>query len=44
VDYAILMTTRYLQNRRAGSDKREAVSKAVASSAQSILVSGIGFL
>ena len=43
VDYAILMTTRYLQNRRAGSDKREAVSKAVASSAQSILVSGIGF-
>ena len=43
VDYAILMTTRYLQNRRAGADKREAVSKAVASSAQSILVSGIGF-
>ena len=43
MDYAILMTTRYLQNRRAGADKREAVSKAVASSAQSTLVSGIGF-
>lgn len=43
VDYAILMTTRYKQNRLAGMDKKKAVEKAVASSAQSILVSGFGF-
>lgn len=43
VDYAILMTTRYKQNRLAGMDRREAVEKAVASAAQSILVSGLGF-
>ena len=43
VDYAILMTTRYKQNRISGMDKKEAVEKAVASAAQSILVSGLGF-
>ena len=43
VDYAILMTTRYKQNRLSGMDKTEAVEKAVAVSAQSILVSGFGF-
>ncbi len=43
VDYAILMTTKYLQNRQAGQDKKTAVSAAVASSAQSVLVSGFGF-
>ncbi|MBP3719725.1 MAG: MMPL family transporter [Clostridia bacterium] len=43
VDYAILMTTRYKQNRLSGLDKKEAVEKAAASSAQSILVSGFGF-
>ena len=43
VDYAILMTTRYRQNRIAGMAKMDAVEKAAASSAQSILVSGIGF-
>ena len=43
VDYAILMTTRYKQNRLSGMEKGEAVEKAVASSAQSILVSGFGF-
>ena len=43
VDYAILMTTRYKQNRLVGLDKKEAVEKAVASAAQSILVSGLGF-
>lgn len=37
------MTTRYKQNRLAGMDKKKAVEKAVASSAQSILVSGFGF-
>ncbi len=43
VDYAILMTTRYKQNRLAGLARKEAVEKAVSSAAQSILVSGIGF-
>ena len=43
VDYAILMTTRYKQGRCSGKDKKTAVGEAVASSAQSILVSGIGF-
>ena len=43
VDYAILLTTRYKQNRLSGLDKKEAVGKAVSSAAQSILVSGLGF-
>ena len=43
VDYAILMTTRYKQNRLAGKGKKEAVQDAVASASQSVLVSGIGF-
>ena len=43
VDYAILMTTRYKQGRCSGKDKKTAVGEAVASSAQSIMVSGIGF-
>ena len=43
VDYAILMTTRYKQNRLSGLDRKEAVEKAVSSAAQSILVSGLGF-
>ncbi len=43
VDYAILLTTRYKQNRLAGHPKRAAVERAISSSAQSILVSGISF-
>ena len=43
VDYAILMTTKYLQARKAGKGRTDAVSEAVASSAQSVLVSGFGF-
>ena len=43
VDYAILMTTRYRQNRLTGLDRKDAAEKAVASAAQSILVSGFGF-
>ena len=43
VDYAILLTTRYKQHRIAGLDRKEAIEKAVASAAQSVLVSGIGF-
>ena len=37
------MTTRYKQNRLSGLDKKKAVQKAVASAAQSVLVSGLGF-
>ena len=43
VDYAILMTTRYKQNRLSGLSAKDAVEHAVVSSAQSILVSGLGF-
>ena len=43
VDYAILMTTRYKQNRLSGKEKAHAVQDAVASAAQSVLVSGFGF-
>jgi len=42
VDYAILMTTRYKTERIAGSDKRESVHTALASSVPSIIVSGMG--
>ena len=43
VDYAILLTTRYRQKRIGGAGRKEAIEQAVASSAQSILVSGFGF-
>lgn len=43
VDYAILLTTRYKQNRLANMNKHDAAQTAVASAAQSILVSGLGF-
>lgn len=43
VDYAILMTTRYKQARHGGKDRKAAIGEAVAASAQSVLVSGIGF-
>ncbi|NLD20224.1 MAG: MMPL family transporter [Clostridiales bacterium] len=43
VDYAILMTTRYRQERYAGREKREAISIAHAKSMPSILVSALGF-
>ena len=43
VDYAILMTNRYLSERKQGREKREAVSVALSSSANSILVSALGF-
>lgn len=42
VDYAILMTTRYKAERIAGTDRRQAVSTALAASIPSILVSGFG--
>ena len=42
VDYAILMTTRYKTERIAGTEKREAVRKALYTSIPSVLVSGAG--
>ena len=43
VDYAILMTNNYKGARMAGLEKKEAVQRAVASSAQSIVVSALSF-
>lgn len=42
VDYAILMTTRYKSERTSGRTRREAVNIALATSAPSIIVSGMG--
>ncbi len=42
VDYAILMTTRYKQERYEGRDKREAVTHALQVSIPSIIVSAMG--
>lgn len=42
VDYAILMTTRYKEERYAGKGKREAVSSALGNSIPSIIVSAMG--
>ena len=42
VDYAILLTTRYKQERIAGAGKRAAVTTALATSIPSIIVSGMG--
>jgi len=43
VDYAILMTTRYKKERVAGQSKNDAVTKALAVSIPSIIVSALGF-
>ncbi len=43
VDYAILMTTRYLKERRDGREKHEAVTIALQTSSKSILVSALSF-
>ncbi len=42
VDYAILMTTRYKEERIGGKNKKKAVGTALAASVPSILVSGTG--
>ena len=42
VDYAILMTTRYKEERMGGRDKRKSVGIALASSIPSVIVSGMG--
>lgn len=43
IDYAILMTTKYLEERKQGRDKKESVSLALDSSISSIFVSGMCF-
>lgn len=43
VDYAILITNKYKKLRRNGEEKREAISKAMNSSLQSVLVSALSF-
>ena len=43
VDYAILMTNRYLGERKLGFGKKEAIKTALSTSASSIMVSALGF-
>ena len=43
VDYAILMTTRYLNERNAGHDKKEATLIALSTSMKSVIVSALSF-
>jgi len=43
IDYAILITTKYLTHRKAGMEKKEAISDALGTSIGSILVSGLCF-
>jgi hypothetical protein len=43
VDYAILMTNKYKRARYKGAEKKEAITQALRESAQSIMVSALGF-
>lgn len=43
IDYAILMTTKYLEERKNGRDKKEAIKSALDNSINSIFVSGMCF-
>ena len=43
IDYAILMTTKYLEERQEGKDKKEAVGNAISASVSSIFVSAMCF-
>ncbi len=43
IDYAILMTTRYLDERKKGIDKNKAIKSALQASTTSIIVSGMCF-
>ena len=43
IDYAILMTTKYLEERKNGKDKKDAIKSALDSSVSSIIVSGLCF-
>ena len=42
MDYAILMTTRYKEERVNGKSKKDAIASALAASVPSIIVSGLG--
>lgn len=43
IDYAILITTKYINNRKSGKNKKEAMDVALGSSIGSIIVSGMCF-
>lgn len=43
IDYAILITTKYINNRKNGKNKKEAIDVALGSSISSIIVSGLCF-
>lgn len=43
IDYAILITNKYIGNRRNGMDKKESISEALGTSISSIVVSGLCF-
>lgn len=43
IDYAILITTKYIEHRKEGMNKEEAVAEALGTSISSILVSGLCF-
>ena len=43
IDYAILITTKYIENRKSGKEKKTAISEALGSSITSIIVSGLCF-
>ena len=43
IDYAILITTKYINLRKEGKDKKEAISEALGTSISSIIVSGLCF-
>ena len=43
IDYAILITTKYLTMRKEGKEKKEAVTEALGTSISSIIVSGLCF-
>ena len=43
IDYAILITTKYITNRKEGKDKKESVTEALGTSISSIVVSGLCF-
>jgi predicted RND superfamily exporter protein len=43
IDYAILITTKYITNRKEGMNKKEAVGEALGTSISSVVVSGLCF-
>ncbi len=43
IDYAILITNKYITNRKEGKDKKQAVSEALGTSISSIVISGLCF-